>query len=181
MPFSLNFSFSLELWPTKGSHCSGEIMSDNWAAEKARMLHKRTEDASQREAVLLENRRLIDEQAPALWEELRRQIESRCESLNREFRSRIVFVMATPNDELDVEFRHDGKVSRLHAAFKITTGADALKWSYSGSAQAQGAHSDSYQVYPNREGIVAFCRAASSTSPEDIAQDMIEGLLKESE
>ena len=150
-------------------------MTDDWASEKAKELRQRVAASERRDALQLDHRRLIEEQGPALWQTLREKVKSLCADLNREYHKEVVVFMVTANDQLQVRFSLGGGISELFAEFSVTTG-DALTYRFAGPAQSQ-SHGTSYRLYPIN-GTVHFTRSINATAPEDIAKEMIDGLLK---
>lgn len=60
-------------------------MSDNWASEAAKKLKQRDTSQVQRDSAMLERRKLIEEQGPALWLRVRDHVKNLCKELNTEY------------------------------------------------------------------------------------------------
>jgi hypothetical protein len=153
-------------------------MSANWASDAAAQLRKRAADTERREALLLEQRKLREEQGPGLWGLLQQAVADRCLELNKEYGQPILFFKSVKTDEFQVKFEFDGKVSTLTARFTVTTATDALKWNYAGHAASQRAHDGSYMLSPIN-GVVTLSQTGTQARElKDIAEEMLTELLK---
>jgi hypothetical protein len=153
-------------------------MSGNWASHAAAELRRRAADTQRREAVLLEQRKLREEQGPGLWGLLQQEVADLCLKLNEEYGKPVLFFKPGNVEEFQVKLEFDGKVSTLTARFAVTTANDALKWTYGGNAAAQRAQHGSCMLYPIN-GVMVFSKTGTEArGPTDIAEEMINGLLK---
>jgi len=153
-------------------------MSANWASDAAAQLRKRAADTERREALLLEQRKLREEQGPGLWGLLQQAVADRCLELNKEYGQPVLFFKSLKAEEFSVKFQFDGKISTLVGRFTVTTANDALKWLYEGYAASQGAHNDSCMLRPV-DGVVAFSRTGvEARALGEIAEEMMTGLIK---
>jgi hypothetical protein len=146
-------------------------MEDNWAAKAASKLRQQDQQNAQNDAVTLEKRKLIEEQGPALWMAVREHVRKLCGELNTDYGQHVVIVQDGPIRELNVQFRHAGRMNTLNAECDMTTAPNALKWSYSSSPVKT-----SYSLYPNN-GVVIFQNSMVPSTPVSIARQMLDGLI----
>jgi hypothetical protein len=155
----------------------GGFNVSDWSRNAANKLRKRAERKDDENATLAEKRRLLEEQGPALWRQVREHVKRECDSLNADYEEDIAVVQEGPAHKLHVELRHAGNMSELNASFDISTSPDALKWSYAGPA-ARIARGGQYSLQVNA-GTVIFQDSLTPSTPESIASQMLDGLLQE--
>ncbi len=84
-------------------------MAENWHLDVAVRLRKRAADTQRREELLLEERKLREEQGPGLWGLLQQEIADLCVKLNREYGKTVLFFKSVRAEEFHVKFEFDGK------------------------------------------------------------------------
>ena len=151
-------------------------MSSNWAADWSRKLRNREQSSDQQNATLLERRRLLEEQGPQLWQELREAVKASAMALNDNYGDTVLAVNDKVN-EVAVRLRHLGKVRDLHITFK-TTSADALTWFHAGD-MSPNSKSGSCSLAVDVAGRVVFKDGLNTRTPQNLAEEMLNGLLAE--
>ncbi|WP_058185993.1 hypothetical protein [Terracidiphilus gabretensis] len=162
-----------------GSYGKGVFdMSAKWGAEAADKLRKRVKDKEMRDHVLLENRKLLQEQGPNLWVYVCESVKQKCLELNENYRSVIVRVKDIALNQLDVRFELDGVATDLKVTFEPTSSQKALTWEYSGNAE-KNTKNGSCPLFINQAGQVCFQQALLVRTPESLAEEMLNGLIAE--
>lgn len=151
----------------------GGSMSD-WANEKARIVNAQLDAEQRKVAGWIENRKLIEEQGPGLWKELRSHLSSAVDDLNSAFGKDAFVMVGTDPNEMDVRFTVRAPALQLLVSFEASTAHNALRCSYPGGK----AKDHSYRLIADAAGNVSFWSGYSST-PEAIAKSMLDGLLRE--
>jgi hypothetical protein len=151
----------------------GGFTVSDWSRNAADKLRRRLERIDNENAALTEKRKLLEEQGPALWQMVCEQVKKLCDDLNADYQEKVAVVQESSAHALHVELRHAGSMSELNASFNISTGADALKWSFLPPRPAQGT----YALQINA-GRVAFQNSMTPSTPESIARQMLDGLLQ---
>jgi hypothetical protein len=151
-------------------------MSD-WSRGAANKLRERVQREDNESAILVEKRKLLDEQGPGLWQQICEDVKKLCKELNADYGQDIAVVEACSVRDLKVELRHAGNMSELKANFTTSTSPDALKWSYAGPAARMG-RGGQYSLYVDA-GRVSFQNSVKASTPESIAKEMLDGLLQE--
>lgn len=171
----MRLRFAIEFGVGRGNGFSkGGSMSD-WADEKARSEKARLAAEQQKIAGWIENRKLIEEQGPALWKELRTRIEASVEDLNRSFGKGSFVIVGDDPSEMDIRFTVRDPALQLLVWFEASTSQRALRWSYPG-----GRGKDrSYRLVADSSGVLCFWSSGYSSAPEAIAKSMFDGLLQE--
>jgi hypothetical protein len=152
-------------------------MSENWGSVAAQKLRKRLEAKQRDGALLLENRRLLEEQGPGLWQQVRQNVKKMCDQLNADYGEQVVTIQDGRTDELNVQLRFAGTTSELRATFDTSTSTEALKWTYAGLA-ARSTSSGKYFLH-NTNGVVVLQSGTVPSTTELVARQMLDGLLAE--
>lgn len=152
-------------------------MSENWGKEAADKLRIQGQRRAQEDAVLLAKQKLRLEQGPGLWNEVRQQIQAMCQSLNLEYGEDIASFVPTSHNELRVQLRVSGSgIREMFVGFMPTSALDALTWRFEGatSSRGNGGHCE-LGIDGDR---VTFQQGRLSYTPESIAKEMLDGLLR---
>ena len=172
----LRVAFDVFLEPHQTPDSGGIIMSDSWANEAAKKLKLRTERMAHSQAAMLEKRKLIEEQGPALWRSVREKVKQMCTDLNRECGVQVVTFAVGQTSEISVLFRHGGVSRELKATCAVSTSPDAVEWYYlaeEGEGEIRG-QTYSFHVADDR---VVFQNSLVPSTPDSIARQMMDGLL----
>jgi hypothetical protein len=150
----------------------------SWSTEAANKLRKQRERKEQEDAALLEKIRLRQAKAPELWQELRNIVKGMCDSLNAEYGEEIVLVQMAHPRELNVRIKTPAAgVHELKATFESASSGDALKWVTAGHTRNL-PQNGKYRL-GIEDGKVFFHISQTPVTPEDIAVQMLDGLLLE--
>ena len=153
-------------------------MPDTWSTEAANKLRKQRDRKLQEEAALVEKIKLRQAKAPELWQDLRQTVKSMCDSLNSEYGEEIAALQMAHPRELTVRLRTPAAgVHELKATFDPTSTGDALKWATSGHTRNL-PQNGKYRLAVE-EGKVFFQSSLTPATNEDIAIQMLDGLLLE--
>jgi hypothetical protein len=136
----------------------------DWADDALTKLHKQR--MAHEES--LERQRIEKVHGRALWQEIRRMVDSNCASLNAQADKTILIPDLTQNKELRVSFCNDGEVRVMHAEFDDETGR--LSWDC-------GAKSGGWSISVTDDGAVQFQRGMMPTTIPLIANGMLDTLL----
>jgi hypothetical protein len=149
-------------------------MSD-WATEKVQAVKAQLGAEQQKLAGWIENRKLIEEQAPALWKEVRAQIVTLVEDFNVAFGKDAFLIVGKEPTQIDVRFTVRAPALQLLVWFEATTAPNALHCAYPGSKSRE----QNYRLKADTSGIVAFWSEGSFFTAESIAKSMLDGLLRD--
>jgi hypothetical protein len=176
----LRLAFDFSVYGSDIEQYGGLPMTDNWGAEAANKLRKKQDAKELENSVVLEKSRLRKEQGPALWEEVRRHVKTKCEELNANYGTKIA----------EVDLKHTAKIivvlavnpadrKTITASFEPTSAKNALHWEY------ENCLSPGYAYALEVNGDKVFFATGSlllgdgATAPEAIATKMLDGLLLE--
>lgn len=153
-------------------------MSD-WAKEKVRTVNARLAGEQEKISGWVENRKLIEEQGPGLWEQLRHHLSTLIDDFNVEFGKEALLkeallIVGKDLDRIDVRFAESHPSTQLLVWFTASTALDSLHWDYPGS-KIQG---QKYRLSADASGVLSFQSGAYSSNPESIAKSMLDGLFR---
>ena len=151
-------------------------MPEGWSQEAARKLKQRTERITESQAVLLEKRKLIEEQGPALWRLVREKVKQMCADLNAEYGEQVVTFGIGQSSQISILFRHIGVSRQLKAECDISTAPDALQWYYLAEEMDGDPRRQTYAFHV-AEGKTIFQSGLVPSTPDSIARQMMDGLL----
>lgn len=150
------------------------MSEEDWGSKAAKRFREQVTIQRQNDALLLQEETIRQEQAPRLWAIVREHVKMQCDRFNIESGSTIATFVVTQNSELQVQLAVPSGASRcLRARFKITSAADALKWSTSGH-ERNSEQGGEYGIEIER-GKAVF----QGQTPEQIAEIMLDALLLE--
>ena len=172
----MNFRLSLDL-STDGRIFGGFHMTINWAAEAAEKLRSRMADRRVSDKKLLEERKRLEEQGPALWIGVCEEIKRLVLELNENYGSVIVRVKDRDLNQLEARFELSGRTTDLKVTFEPTTSQYALKWVYTGDL-GRDVKSGSCPLYIDN-GRVVFQQALIKRTPASLAEEMLDNLISE--
>ncbi len=135
------------------SEFGGIDMSGTWGEDAAEKMRKREQHIEVQNKVLLEKRKLLEEQGPGLWQEVRNQVKKLCAELNSCYGKEIATIRVGQTRELHIELYASGTMSELNASFEPSSSSEALQWSYSGPA-ARIARGGKYYLYVDNGSVV---------------------------
>lgn len=153
-------------------------MASNWGAKASERLCRQQQRQQMEKQIRLENRTLIQEQAPNLQIELWEYIKQKCVELNKSYGAVVARVKDTVLNRLDVRLELDGSTRDLTVKFEVTTSQRALQWEYSGDFDGS-AKRDTSSLYIQKDGTVVFRKGEEIRTPESLAEEMLDGLLPE--
>lgn len=173
----MRFCFAVDL-STESEIIGGLRMSASWGADRAAQLRKRLADKKADQKVVLENRRLLEEQGPALWMMLTEIVKDMVKDVNANYGSVIIRVKDVIANQLEVRLEFDNRVTDLKVTFSPTTGPNALQWEFCGDV---GRHvkGDSCPLHIQPDGRVVFQQAKMIREPESLAKEMLDNLIAE--
>jgi hypothetical protein len=164
---------------TGSNEIQGGYMSESWAFEAAERLRKRVAKIEVKEKVLLEKRNLLEEQGPNLWMGLCEAVKQKCLDLNRDYGSVVVRVKDTVSNQLSVRFELEGTITDLTINFHVTSSERALSWGYSSVSGGQYPQGGLCSLFVDLNGRVGFMQTHLSRTPENLAENMLSGLIGE--
>jgi len=120
----------------------------------------------------LKKEKLIMEQGPALWEQVRSAIKKNCADLNRDAKKEVVIFEVTPQREASVRTNTSGSTFWLRARFDNNR---SLTWETNARTAAGGR----FDISLDENGKAQFYESTwIPSSPESIAQRMIKSLFE---
>jgi hypothetical protein len=152
-------------------------MNDSWSKQAAEQLRERVERQAKYDATQAGDKKLMEEYGPALWQELCQYVNELCKEFNKNYGELVLLSEVAPNQVLLVQMRVGGTMSELTATFNISNSTDTLRWSYHGPAQRTG-RAGSYALYVSN-GRVTFNKGGHAPAIQSIAQEMLDGLVKQ--
>src|ERR1035438_6349391 len=150
----LRLAFDFSLGGEDSQQHGGIVMSSEWAEKAAQRVRERQEAADQTNAVLIEKRKLLKEQAPGLWQQVFCRVQVLITEFNAEYKhGDPIHYVTVSTSEFKATFRTEHFTNELTAEFKADSSQDALRWCY-GSKDAKGGWCS--LVVSSFSGKVAF-------------------------
>jgi hypothetical protein len=151
-------------------------MPSDWARQKAQSMRDRQKSEDQAARVLLENRRILQEQAPGLWEKVFINVQNLISALNAECKSQAIEYVNVSTSEFRAILKIHDAPKTLTARFTPNSSNSALKWEYVGGKPRTGG---ACSLWVSPRGELFLRDGATVTTPEEIAERMLNGLLEE--
>jgi hypothetical protein len=165
MRFRLAFDFSLG--GEDSQQHGGIAMSSEWAETAAQHVRERQKAEEEVNAALIEKRKLIAEQGPALWRQVFCRVQELVSEFNAEYKhSSPMTYDNTSTSEFHVRLNTGYLNTTLIATFGVNSSATALQWRYEGG-KAKGGGCN-LNVLPS--GKVALYYRLRDTTPNMIAE-----------
>lgn len=171
----MKLRLAIDFCLAEGQSLSKGVSMSDWAEERARSVKARLNREQGKIAGWIENRKLIEEQGPGLWRELRTHLESLVHELNRALGPNALLIVGKEPSEMDIRFTVHDPAHQLLVWFEATTAQDALRWTYPGGKGAD----QKCRLVPNAAGVLCFWSNGYTSNPETIAKSMLDGLLLE--
>jgi hypothetical protein len=170
----MRLRFAIDFCLAGGDSLQKRAGMSDWAKEKVRIVNARLAGEQEKISGWVENRKLIEEQGPGLWEQLRRQLSALIADFNTEYGKDALLIVGKDPNKIDLRFTESQPSGQLLVWFSASTALDALHWDYPGS-NAQGQE---YRLSADASGVLSFRSGAYSSSPESIAKSMLDGLFR---
>jgi hypothetical protein len=150
-----------------------------WSSRAVKQFREEADSQLQVDALLLQESTARQELGPLLWNEIREQVQIKCDRFNTELGSPVAMFKAAPSSELQVQFTFPHKGHRdLSASFGHTSTSGALSWSISGH-NINETHGGEYELGVEQGKAVFRTGNLTVESPEKIAETMLSALLLE--